>query len=176
MDFKMVLRSYAKINLSLLVNKKTKTGIHEIQTLYCLIDLYDKISIKKIKSNKDHINFKGPYSNKISKSNNSITKLLILLRDLKLIKNYYSINIIKKIPVFAGLGGGSSNAAYVTRYLLKDKINKRLLKILENNLATNINYAAISFGGRNSNDSNFVRRSFLSLFDNKTKGGNTFLN
>ena len=132
----MVLRSYAKINLSLLVNKKTKTGFHEIQTLYCLIDLHDKISIKKIKSNKDHINFRGPYSNKVNKSNNSITKLLILLRDLKLIKNYYSINIIKRIPVFAGLGGGSSNAAYVTRYLIKDKINKRLLKILENNLGS----------------------------------------
>ena len=44
----MIIKSYAKINLSLIVNKKIKkTGLHNIQSKFCLIDLFDTISIKK---------------------------------------------------------------------------------------------------------------------------------
>ena len=58
----MVLKSYAKINLSLIINKKLKNGLHNIQSIYYLIDLYDKIYIKKIKNKKfDRISFYGPF-------------------------------------------------------------------------------------------------------------------
>ena len=43
----MVLKSFAKINLTLSVNKKLANGFHDIQSIFCLIDLHDKISIKK---------------------------------------------------------------------------------------------------------------------------------
>ncbi len=43
----MVLKSFAKINLSLLINKKLDNGLHDIQSLFCLISLFDTISIKK---------------------------------------------------------------------------------------------------------------------------------
>ena len=56
----MVIKSYSKINLTLKVNSKLKNNLHEIQSLYCLISLSDKIEINKIK-NKDKINFKGPF-------------------------------------------------------------------------------------------------------------------
>ena len=45
----MVLKSYSKINLSLNVNNKLKSGLHEIQSYYCLINLIDKIKISKRK-------------------------------------------------------------------------------------------------------------------------------
>ena len=46
----MILKSYAKINLSLIVNKKIKKkALHDIQSQFCLINLFDLISIKKIK-------------------------------------------------------------------------------------------------------------------------------
>ena len=48
----MVLKSYSKINLSLTVNKKLKSGLHEIQSYYCLINLSDKIKISKIRKKK----------------------------------------------------------------------------------------------------------------------------
>jgi len=48
----MVLNSYSKINLSLNVNSKLKSGLHEIQSYYCLINLSDKIKIIKIKKKK----------------------------------------------------------------------------------------------------------------------------
>ena len=45
----MVLSSYAKINLTLKVNHKTSSNLHEIQSFFCLIDLADKIKFKKLK-------------------------------------------------------------------------------------------------------------------------------
>ena len=45
----MVFKSFAKINLSLTVINKLKTGLHDIQSIYCLIDLSDSISVKKTK-------------------------------------------------------------------------------------------------------------------------------
>ena len=51
----------------------------------------------------------------IKKNNNSITKSLLLLRRKKFIekKTNYQIVVKKNIPVFSGLGGGSSNAASI---------------------------------------------------------------
>ena len=125
----MVLKSYAKINLTLSVNKKLKNGLHNIQSIYCLINLYDKIFIKKIiNSNSDKISFNGPFSQHINKSHNSVKKVLNVLRKNRIIHDYYSIKVKKKIPVFAGFGGGSSNAATLIKYLTKKKIKKRGFK------------------------------------------------
>ena len=127
----MVLKSYSKINLSLNVNSKLRSGLHEIQSYYCLINLSDTIKISKIRKKKDKIVFKGTFAKHIKKSNNSIKNLLGLLRDLKLISNYYSVTIVKNIPVFSGLGGGTSNAAFVLKFLLKRKITKNILDKFE---------------------------------------------
>ena len=124
----MVLKSYAKINLNLLVNKKLKIGFHNIQSIYCLIDLYDKIFVKKIKnSNSDKISFNGPFSKDINQYNNSVKKVLNAMRKNKIIKDYYSIKINKKIPVFAGFGGGTSNAATLLKHFSKKKLDKKIL-------------------------------------------------
>ena len=126
----MVVKSYSKINLSLTVNSKKK-GLHEIQSFYCLINLFDEIEI--IKTNiKDKIIFKGPFRKLVKNDNNTVLSLLKKLRKLKLISNYYSIIIKKKIPVFGGLGGGTSNAAFVLRFLLKNKVSEKLLHELGN--------------------------------------------
>ena len=127
----MVLKSYSKINLSLNVNKKLKSGLHEIQSYYCLINLSDKIKIRKNKKKKDIIIFKGPFIKHIKKSNNSIVNLLKFLRRLKLISSYYSLTVFKNIPVFSGLGGGTSNAAFILKFFLKGKVDKNLLNKVE---------------------------------------------
>ena len=123
----MVLSSYAKINLSLRINSKRKDSLHEIQSYFCLINLTDKIKLKKIKEKKDKIFFKGPFSKLVNKKNNSIINLFKFLRKLKLISNYYSVTINKNIPVFGGLGGGTGNAASILKVLLKGKVSKSLL-------------------------------------------------
>ena len=127
----MVLKSFSKINLSLNINSKLKNGLHDIQSYYCLINLFDKIKIRKIDKKKDKVVFFGPFVKYIKKSNNSIINLLKLLRKLELISGYYSVNVIKNIPVFSGLGGGTSNAASVLKFLLKGKVSKNILEKIE---------------------------------------------
>ncbi len=130
----MVLKSFAKINLSLKVSEKLKNGLHNIQSLYCLINLFDTISIKKLDNNKkkDKVIFNGEFSQFVKKSDNSILKILNILRNYKITSDFYLIKVNKKIPVFSGLGGGSSNAASILNFLTKSKIKKNMLnKIIE---------------------------------------------
>lgn len=134
----MILKSFSKINLSLSVNKRLKKiGLHDIQSYFCLINLYDQIKIKKIKGQKDKVKFQGKFS-KLIKKKNSITNILAILREKNLISNYYSVLVNKKIPVFAGLGGGTSNAVYLAKYLTRGKISKDLLRILDKKIGSDL--------------------------------------
>ena len=99
------LKSYAKVNLSLRVLKKLKK-IHKIETLICFINLYDEIYIKQSDHKKHEVIFNGEFSKKIPKKN-TVTKLLEILDNKKLLKNKkYFIKIKKNIPQKSGLGGG----------------------------------------------------------------------
>ena len=135
----MVLKSYAKINLTLSVNKRLKSGLHNIQSIYCLIDLHDKIFLKKIKNkNFDQVSFTGPFSKDINKSNNSVKKVLNAMRKNKIINDYYAVKVNKKIPVFAGLGGGTSNAATLLKQLTKKDLNKKILSKISKEVGSDL--------------------------------------
>jgi len=115
--------SYAKINLALNIIGKT-SKLHIIETLVVFVDLFDEILIKKIISKKNDISFSGKFSKNINQ-HNTISKLFDILEKLKLLKNQkFQIRIKKSIPVEAGLGGGSMNAANILKYLIKKKIIK----------------------------------------------------
>jgi len=133
-----MIKSYAKINLFLKVLKKNNKGLHNIQSCAMLLDLHDQISLKKINKKKDNIKFIGPFKKNISKNINTVTKSLFLLRKHNLIekKNKYKITVTKKIPVFAGLGGGTSNAVFLIKYFLKNKISDKLLRIFEEEIGS----------------------------------------
>ena len=109
------IRSYAKINLALNVIGK-KSLLHKIESIIAFIDLHDDIFIKKVKSEKHKILFEGKFSKNINK-NNTISRLLEILENKKILKNKkFEIRVIKKIPNEAGLGGGSMNAATILKY------------------------------------------------------------
>ena len=136
----MELKSFSKINLSLNVNRKLKKKkLHDIESYFCLIDLFDKIKIRKIKDQKDIIKFKGKFSKNISKINNSIIDTLKVLREKNIISDYYSVLVSKKIPVFSGMGGGTSNAVCLIKYFARNKIKKNLLGILSKKLGSDLN-------------------------------------
>jgi len=117
-----IIKSYAKINLSLSVIDKLKIGYHKIESLVSFVDLYDEIKIKKINNKNHKIQFFGKFSNGINK-NNSVSKLLNILDKKNLLnKQKYLIKIKKNIPQKAGLGGGSMNAAAIIRFFLFKKI------------------------------------------------------
>ena len=49
------------------------------------------------------------------------------------------ITIDKKIPVFAGLGGGSSNAATVIKFLIKKNLRKKILNLFTKQISSDLN-------------------------------------
>ena len=126
------IKSHAKINIALNVVGKTN-ALHKIESLVSFLDLHDKIMIRKIRSNKHKIKFKGEFSNNI-RSNNTVSNLLKILDKKKLLKDKYQIVVIKNIPTKAGLGGGSMNAANILNFFIKKKFvklkQKEVVKIL----------------------------------------------
>lgn len=119
-----MIKSYAKINLSLYVIEKLKSKLHRIESFITFVDLYDEIKINKSKKKFHRINFYGRFSNGIPKDN-SLSLLLKYLDKEKLLKDKkYSLLIKKNIPQKSGMGGGSMNAATVLKYFIKKKIFK----------------------------------------------------
>ena len=102
------------------MGKKIKgSHLHNIQSLVFLINIYDKIKIQKNNQlKKDEVKFYGKFSSFIKKKNNSISKSFELLRRKGYIKedNFYKVSVYKRIPVFSGLGGGSSNSAVIAKF------------------------------------------------------------
>ena len=108
---KLILNSYAKINLYLEVINKRRDNYHNIKTVFERISLSDKIVLtsrqdKQIKIICDHPDVPCDNSNLCSRSAK-------LLQDNFQVDKGVEIKIVKRIPVGAGLGGGSSNAAFV---------------------------------------------------------------
>jgi 4-diphosphocytidyl-2-C-methyl-D-erythritol kinase len=107
----LVIPSYAKVNLFLQVLDKRPDNFHNINTLFERINLRDKIIIKKRpdKLIKIACNHPGVPLD----ASNLCFKAAKLLQDKFKIKKGLDIKISKRIPVAAGLGGGSGNAASV---------------------------------------------------------------
>ena len=130
----MRIKSFAKINLTLRVLKKLKNKMHDIETNTMLVDLFDEINLKRNK--KDVIIFNGKFKDNVNLKKNTITDTLFLLRKLKIIKSYYKITIKKNIPVYSGLGGGTSNSVSIIKYFLKNKLDKRLISYSEQKIGS----------------------------------------
>ena len=105
----MILFSPAKINLGLNVLFKRQDGYHEIESCMYQIPFYDILEIIKNDSFKFHQT--GLKVNS-EEEENLVVKAFRLIQEKFLIGNVY-IHLFKSIPMGAGLGGGSSNAAYV---------------------------------------------------------------
>ncbi len=111
------LRSPAKINLFLEVLCKRKDSFHEIRTLFERISLYDEIVLRKSLSGihvecSQNVGAHGRAPLPTNHRNLAYQAAQLLKNEFK-IKTGVVIKIKKKIPVGAGLGGGSSNAAAV---------------------------------------------------------------
>lgn len=112
---KLRLISPAKVNLRLDILKKREDGYHEIRTLFQKISLHDTLLFnltdeKGIRVLSDHPDLSAGKSNLVFKAAH-----LILKRS-----NYKGgifVQIKKRIPIGAGLGGGSSNAATTIKAL-----------------------------------------------------------
>jgi len=110
----MVVPAFAKINLGLEVLRQRDDGYHELRTVFQTIDLSDEIVLTPRRGTPivrcEHPDVPG------DESNPALQAALQLRRHAK-IDSGVEISITKRIPVAAGLGGGSSDAAAVLRGL-----------------------------------------------------------
>lgn len=102
------LPSFAKINLNLFVLEKRDDGFHEIDSIMQTISLADDINFMESESG---IQLEISGASLPADENNLVIKAARLLADHCKVKNGAKICLTKTIPVGAGLGGGSSNAA-----------------------------------------------------------------
>jgi 4-diphosphocytidyl-2-C-methyl-D-erythritol kinase len=108
---KLILHSYAKLNLYLKIIGKRKDGYHALQILFERIDLADTIILTPNPIKK--INLRCDRSTLPAGNANLAVRSAKLLQEACGVSRGADIELIKRIPVGAGLGGGSSNAATV---------------------------------------------------------------
>ena len=104
----MAIPSYAKVNLYLKIGKKLGSGYHNLQSVMQKIELSDNISIEPINEDKIIIECTNK---ELEGEENLAYKAALLLKKKYKVKHGVRIVIEKNIPLEAGLGGGSSNAA-----------------------------------------------------------------
>ena len=115
------IKAPAKLNLNLTVKKWSNNGLHFLESDICFLELTDTLSFQF--SNKDI--FTQDISNKtliVDPKDNLILRALKEFRNLTNWRKFFSIYLQKKIPVGAGLGGGSADAA-ATLILLRKLFN-----------------------------------------------------
>ena len=125
----MKLRAYAKINIGLAILGKRSDGYHDLETIFHEIDCFDELEFEqhdKVAMTADSILIPTDESNLCLSAAN-------LLQKEKRIQQGVMIHLKKNIPISAGLGGGSSDAAAVLRGLnsfWKLKLTKDQLRTL----------------------------------------------
>jgi 4-diphosphocytidyl-2-C-methyl-D-erythritol kinase len=100
----------AKINLSLRVLRRRGDGFHEIETLIAPISLCDEIKIER-RSGKQEIAFCCDDPSVPKGEENLVVRAANVFLEQTKVASGVSINLKKRIPHGAGLGGGSSDAA-----------------------------------------------------------------
>ena len=104
------IRSYAKINLCLNITGKRKDGYHELDMVMVPISLHDSLVVDLLKKSPDNFVTVDDFS--IGSFNYNLATFSIdKLRSIYHFDEKFRILIHKVIPIQAGLGGGSSNAA-----------------------------------------------------------------
>jgi 4-diphosphocytidyl-2-C-methyl-D-erythritol kinase len=106
----LFVRSYAKINLTLDVLGRRADGYHELATVMQTIDLYDTICLIVTDEQSVRVVSTRP---ELNGDDNLAVRAAQALRQRLTLPQGVGIELDKRIPLAAGLGGGSSNAATV---------------------------------------------------------------
>ncbi len=119
----MRIRAHAKINLALVVGPRREDGLHELASLMQRVDIADDLQIEPA----DELRVEGFADDTL------VAAALRRLSDAAAVPQHFHVRIDKRIPVAAGLGGGSADAGAAlaaASALLEEPVSReRLLAI-----------------------------------------------
>ncbi|HEY0960118.1 MAG TPA: 4-(cytidine 5'-diphospho)-2-C-methyl-D-erythritol kinase [Novosphingobium sp.] len=104
--------AYAKINLALHVRRRREDGYHELETLFAFVDDGDWLTASP--SSRDILHVKGEFAGGLDDPfGNIVSKALARLNHVP----GWTVSLDKRLPVAAGLGGGSADAGAIFRMI-----------------------------------------------------------
>ena len=108
----IIEEAFAKINLSLDVCGKRSDGYHEVKMVMQSVDLHDTLSLEALESGIELLMNNAELSAEASGGKkNIIVKAAETLFDYMDFKGGVKITLDKRIPIAAGMAGGSADAA-----------------------------------------------------------------
>ena len=134
------IKAYAKINLTLEI-VGAKDGFHLLDSVVASVDLFDLIVLKKRKDKLSSITMKGQGSESIPPERNNALKAAECFSK-RFGTNGADITVYKNIPIGAGLGGSSADAAGVLNGMAKlyRVTDEASLETLANSLGSDVGY------------------------------------
>lgn len=148
----MTTKSYAKVNIFLKI-VGVRENYHKILSRFMLVkNLYDQLSFEKKDKADDEFVLLGDFGCK--KEQNTIYKAFLALKDEKVEKFFkeHKVVINKNIPKFAGLGGGSSNAAAflnLTNEVLDLRLSKDNLAKIGSKIGADVSFFIYNYTSAN---------------------------
>ncbi len=106
-----VIKSFAKLNLGLVIKGKREDGYHNIETLFQEISLYDDVSVEL--SDNPGVEMVCNLASLPCDDSNLMVMAANRLLEISGTDKGVFLSLNKRIPIGAGLGGGSGNAALV---------------------------------------------------------------
>ncbi len=103
----IIKNAYAKINLGLRILRKREDGFHDLETIFHHVNIRDVLTFEENKS----VTFNSTHPELSHAQQNLCVRAAILFKQHFGVANGVTISLEKNIPIGAGLGGGSTDAA-----------------------------------------------------------------
>jgi 4-diphosphocytidyl-2-C-methyl-D-erythritol kinase len=112
-NYSQTVQAHAKVNLALRITNRRSDGYHDISSIFQEIELHDRITFTPAREYRLHCNHPAlPVD-----ATNLCTRAYLRMKMYAPSTSDYHLYLEKQIPVGAGLGGGSSDAAAVLKFL-----------------------------------------------------------
>lgn len=108
-------RAYAKVNIGLDVLRRRPDGYHELKMIMQTVDIFDDLTFEREKEPGIRLRIEG--ADLPANENNLVYRAAALLMEERRIREGAAITVTKRIPIAAGMAGGSADAAAALRGL-----------------------------------------------------------
>ena len=143
----VIEKAYAKINLYLDVLSKRDDGFHEVKTVMHTVSLCDEVTVSVVSSDRPMVKLSVLGHPKLpTDSRNLAYRAAELFLEATLIRAEVHVKLVKRIPVAAGLAGGSTDAAAVLRALnraFRRPVTEKRLLALAAELGSDVPYCLL---------------------------------